>query len=100
MTPKQAFRLGLLTNMLNPKCALFFVSFFGIIITPATPISWRCFYGFEISLIALMWFSILATVLSFSKVKFVFERFSKWFSRTTGAILIMLGVKLALYHQK
>ena len=56
-------------------------------------------YGLEISLIVLSWFSLLATVLSVEKVKGVFERFSKWLERITGAILIMLGVKLALYRK-
>ncbi len=99
LTLKQAFQIGLLTNLLNPKCALFFVSFFSVIVTPTTSIQWRCIYGFEISLIALTWFSILATVLSFSRIKMVFERFATTVERITGAILIILGVKLALYQK-
>jgi threonine/homoserine/homoserine lactone efflux protein len=36
MTAWSAFRIGLLTNLLNPKAALFFVSFFSVILTPGT----------------------------------------------------------------
>ena len=98
--PLGAFRIGLFTNLLNPKAALFFVSFFSIVITPATPALIRSAYGLEIALIVLIWFSLLATVLSISKVKCVFERFSLWFERATGALLILLGLKLAMARSK
>jgi RhtB (resistance to homoserine/threonine) family protein len=100
MSPQKGFLTGLATNALNPKAALFFVSFFSIIITPKTPIVLRTAYGLEISLIALLWFSLLATVLSASKVRGIFERISVWLDRVTGAILIVLGVKLALTRAK
>jgi RhtB (resistance to homoserine/threonine) family protein len=100
LAPSAAFRNGLLTNLLNPKAALFFVSFFGVIITPETTLGWRCFYGLEISLIALSWFSLVATVLSVGSVKSFFDRWSAWIERATGALLIALGVKLALYSRK
>ena len=100
VTPIKGFLMGLGTNFLNPKAALFFVSFFSIIITPTTPMVWRVVYGLEISLIALLWFSLLATVLSTSRIKGIFERISTWLNRVTGAILIILGVKLALTRSK
>ena len=96
MTSAAAFRIGLLTNVLNPKCALFFVSFFSVVVTPETPVWLRCAYGGEIMLIAVTWFSLLAVLLSVRKVKGSFERFSVWLERITGAILIALGLKLAL----
>jgi RhtB (resistance to homoserine/threonine) family protein len=100
MSPLKGFLTGLATNALNPKAALFFVSFFSIVITPKTPTVWRTAYGLEISLIALLWFSLLATVLSNSKIKGMFERMAVWLNRVTGAILIILGVKLALTRAK
>ena len=96
VSPLKGFFMGLGTNFLNPKAALFFVSFFSIVITSKTPMMLRMGYGLEISLIALIWFSLLATVLSTSRIKGTFERISVWFNRVTGAILILLGVKLAL----
>jgi RhtB (resistance to homoserine/threonine) family protein len=100
ISPLKGFLVGLGTNALNPKAALFFVSFFSIIITPATPIALRAGYGLEISFIALVWFSLLATVLATSKVKAFFERISVWLNRVTGAVLIVLGVKLALTRSR
>ena len=90
------FRMGLLTNALNPKCALFYISFFSVIITPDTPRVFQWLYGGVVMMIALAWFSLLATVLSFRKVKDKFERSAVWIERITGVILIALGVKVAL----
>lgn len=100
LTAMSAFRIGLLTNVLNPKCAMFFVSFFSIVITPKTPTVLQCAYGLEIMVIAVCWFSFVAIVLSVEKIKGAFERFSHWIDRATGAILIALGIKVALYQQK
>lgn len=90
-----AYRMGFLTNLLNPKCALFFMSFFSIVITSSTPVFVQCAYGLEVMLIAISWFSLLATVLSVKSVRGVFQRVTTWLNRLTGAILIALGLKVA-----
>jgi len=90
------FRMGLLTNALNPKCALFYISLFSVIITPDTPRVFQWLYGAVIMAIALAWFCLLATVLSFRGVKSKFERSSVWIERITGLILIALGLRVAL----
>jgi len=91
-----AFRIGLFTNALNPKAAVFFLSLFSQIIRPETPNSVRFGYGLELSLIALTWFCLVATFFSTDAVKRFFDRISVWFSRVTGAIFIAFGLKLAL----
>ncbi|MEI6238729.1 MAG: LysE family transporter [bacterium] len=96
MSAWKAFRIGLLTNILNPKCALFFISLFSVFITPSTPALYRYAYGLEIVAIAIIWFSLLATVLTFGKVKSAFEHFAVSIDRVTGALLIALGLKIAL----
>lgn len=93
------FLNGLITNGGNPKAALFFMSFFSVIITPETPLGWKCLYGYEIPAIACIWFSLVALFLSAQVIKNLFERFSAWIERVTGAILILLGIKLALYRK-
>jgi threonine/homoserine/homoserine lactone efflux protein len=79
---------------------LFYSSFFSIIITPQTPALFRWVFGLEITLIALVWFSLLSTVLSFQTVRSVFERWATILDRLTGAILIALGLKLILSRSK
>ena len=95
-----AFRIGVMTNILNPKCAMFFLSFFSIVIKPNTPTLLQWVYGLEITAIAICWFSLVATVLSIERIKSTFERVSHWIDRVTGVVLIAFGIKVALYDQK
>jgi threonine/homoserine/homoserine lactone efflux protein len=44
-----AIRLGFLSNLLNPKAALFFLAFFSDVISPLTPKSIQILYGLEMS---------------------------------------------------
>jgi RhtB (resistance to homoserine/threonine) family protein len=100
LTATSAFNMGLWNNLLNAKCALFYSSFFSIIITPETPALFRWMFGLEITIIALVWFSLLSTALSFDTVRSVFARWSTTLDRLTGAILIGLGLKLILARAK
>src|SRR3974390_1925806 len=63
LTSMSAFGMGLWNNLLNAKCALFYSSFFSIIITPQTPALFRWMFGLEIAIIALVWFWLLSRVL-------------------------------------
>ena len=91
MSALGAFWNGLNTNFWNPKAIMFFISFFSVLLTPATPLWLRAFYGAEISLFALTWFSLLATVLSISEVKRVFRRIRTLVERIMGAVFIGFG---------
>ncbi len=93
---REAFMTGFVTNLLNAKAALFFVSFFSVILSPETPVYMRIMYGAEISLIALVWFSLVATVLSIGPIKSFFQKVGVWFERVTGAVLVALGIKIAV----
>ncbi len=100
VSSRSAFNMGLWNNLLNVKCALFYSSFFSVIITPQTPALIRWVFGLEITLIALVWFSLLSTVLSFEAVRETFKRWSIVLDRLTGAILITLGLKLIISRSK
>ena len=94
------FQNGLLANILNPKCGFFFAALFGTIISPATPVYARCAYGFEILVIAWVWFSAVALLLSIEKFKAVFRNCLAPVERVMGAVLIALGLKVALSANK
>ena len=96
MSVRSAFMTGFLTNLFNAKAALFFVSFFSVVISPETPVFMRSVYGAEIVLVTLSWFSLVATVLSIGSIKNFFRKVSVWIERVTGALLVALGVKLAV----
>lgn len=92
----QALRIGFLTNLLNPKATLFFLSLFSLVIKPQTPVWVQFGYGIYMALATGLWFSALSLLLTRPQVRGFFSRFGHWAERGMGAVLIVLGIKLAL----
>ena len=93
---KQAFISGFLTNLLNPKAALFFLAVFSQVIGPETPLFWKLLSGVSASVIITTWFSGVAIFLTGTAMRNMFLKFSKWIDRACGVILVGLGIKIAL----
>ena len=93
---RRALRIGFLTNALNPKATLFFLSLFSIILKPATPHIIQLGYGLYMSVATGVWFCGLSLVLTQQHVRRGFARFGHWAERLMGGVLIALGIKLAL----
>jgi len=90
-----AFRIGLLGNLLNPKATLFFLALFTQIVQPATPLAVKALYGFTVAVLSLVWFALVATVISKRSLKSYVLLISHWLERITGGALIFLGLRLA-----
>lgn len=99
LSPTQAIRLGFWTNVLNPKAAIYFLSVFTLVISPNTPIVIRALLGLEMSLIQIVWFSFVAVLFSHSAVRRRITGIQHWIDRAFGAVLIALGIKVALSHR-
>ena len=90
------FAQGFLTNVLNPKVAIFYLTFLPQFIAPGEPVLRRSLFlaGIHIAmgvawLSAYAWFiERLGTVLARPNVK-------AWLERATGGLLIALGLRLA-----
>ncbi|MEL6248592.1 MAG: LysE family transporter [Cyanobacteria bacterium J06627_15] len=91
-----AFRIGLLGNLLNPKATLFFLALFTQIVQPGTSLGAQAIYGGTVALLSLVWFALLALLISQRWVKHGLTAISHWLERVTGALLILLGVRLAV----
>ncbi|MBI2707446.1 MAG: LysE family transporter [Proteobacteria bacterium] len=92
--PLSAIRSGFLTNALNPKCMLFFVSLFSIVVDPNTPFIIMFTYGIIIFIETLAWFGFVAFCLSGKSTRKKFNAVSHWVERVTGGILMLLGARL------
>jgi threonine/homoserine/homoserine lactone efflux protein len=91
-----AFRRGAACAMLNPKAALFWLSFFTLVIDPHMPPALLCGFVAALIISVAAWFGVVALVMSRLAVRARFLRLGHWFDRATGAVLIALGVKVAL----
>lgn len=93
---RQAFVAGFMTNGLNPKATLFFLSLFTVVINPHTPVAVQAGYGLYLAVATALWFCLVAQLFSQARVRAGFARMGHWFDRTMGAVLVALGIKIAL----
>lgn len=96
MAPRQAFLNGFITNGLNPKATLFFLSLFTVIISAQTPLMVQAGYGLYLAFATGTWFVLVAVLFSQPRVRRGFARLGHWFDRLMGVVLIGLGLHLVL----
>lgn len=94
LNPWQAFSVGFITNLLNPKAMLFFISLFSVLMPRDISDPNKIVLAIVLFLETLVWFSFVAFSLSGKKTRAKFQSISHWIERVTGAILIVLAVKL------
>lgn len=91
-----AIRGGFITNVFNPKATMFFLALFTQILNPSEPLSIQFLYGLTCIVMTIIWFSVVATVLTAPTIRAQFLKISKWIDRVCGALFIALGFKLVL----
>lgn len=100
ISPFHAVRIGFLTNVLNPKATLFFLALFTQVIDPSTSLIIKVAYGLEMSIVTALWFSVVAVFMTQPIVRNRFIGVKHYIERFFGAILIGLGIKVALSTSK
>ncbi|AEE23152.1 Lysine exporter protein (LYSE/YGGA) [Glaciecola sp. 4H-3-7+YE-5] len=96
ISDRKAFAIGFLTNGLNPKATLFFLSVFAVAVSAQTPSSIKLAYGVYLAVATGMWFCFLSYLLSTRKVRAFIRQYSHWFDRIMGAVLLLLAAKLVI----
>ena len=99
MKPGQAIKNGFLVNVLNQKATLFVLALFTQVIDPLTPTVIKLGYGIEMMIATFVWFSIVAILFSHGTLRAKIQKAQHWIDRTTGVVLIALGLKVALSHR-
>lgn len=96
---RSIFAQGFLTNVLNPKVAMFFLAFVPQFIHADAPDKALAFIvlGCIFNLNGMLWCNALALLTARASARLkVSPRVALWLNRTTGALFVWLGVKLAL----
>lgn len=102
MSYRKIYIQGFLTNVLNPKVALFFLAFVPQFISPDATHKSLAFItlGLIFNFNGMLWCHFLAitTALASRKIQ-VSNVATFWINKLTGAIFISLGIKLAFTKQ-
>lgn len=94
MSYKQAYRLGLITQMSNPKIAIILAGIFTALLPKDIPpyfyvvLPMLCFF------IDAGWYSLVAVALSAEGPRNVYLKFKAIFDRIAGGVMTLLGLKL------
>lgn len=97
--PVAAFRQGILTNILNPKVALFFLAFLPQFIDSAAPSKMAAFLilGFTFVTTGTIWCLVLAWfAAAFSARLRGNAAVAALLNRAVGSLFIFLGLRLAV----
>ena len=94
-TSRAAFVTGFVTNALNPKATLFFVSLFVMVVSPQTPKLVQLGYGVWMALGTMAWFSLVAVFFTREDVRRGFLRLGHWIDRVLGVVCLALAGSLA-----
>ncbi len=91
-----AFVQGFLTNLLNPKVALFYLTFLPQFISPGEPVLARSLMLASIHIaMGLMWLSAYAWFIDRLGAVLTRPTVKAWLERVTGGVLVALGARLA-----
>lgn len=94
---RSALKEGLITSLANPKLAAFFVALFPQFVPAGAPVlPSALLMGCTIVAFDLVWYSALAYLVARARRAFVEGPWLRRFRRLTGAVLVGLGVRLAL----
>lgn len=96
ISPFAAFRIGFLTNALNPKSVLFFSSIFATALPHEPPTLLLVLAVVLVVLNAFIWYMILALAFSQHRVQVAYARSGRIISRCSGVLLGLFGAQLLM----
>ncbi|MDX3927597.1 MAG: LysE family transporter [Shinella sp.] len=91
----KSFLLGFAANALNPKPVFFFLSIFSTVVSAHTPMMVKFGYGLVMASCLILWFIGVSLFMTTPRMRAAFAKTSRWIDRVSGAVFIVLGIKLA-----
>lgn len=97
VSSSKSFFEGLLTNLLNPKVAVFYLAFLPQFIGSTDPVLPKSLFLASIHYaLGIIWLVSLSTVLDRTRGLLVKAKVRRWLNGVCGTVLIGLGLRLAL----
>ena len=94
--PLVAFRQGLLTNLLNPKVAVFFIALVPQFVPADPAVLDTIVLGAVAAAVSVVWFCVVANVVGALRRVFSRVRVRRTIDAVMGGLLIGLGVRIAV----
>ncbi|MFL2561254.1 MAG: LysE family translocator [Gammaproteobacteria bacterium] len=91
-----SFTLGLITNILNPKAILFFITVFTAVVDASTTRLLLGLYGLYMSITTFIWFTGISYIFSNQGLRDRYKQFIPFFEKGIGIVLIIIAVGLIL----
>ncbi|MDO5058036.1 MAG: LysE family transporter [Lautropia sp.] len=94
LLPWHFFRMGFLTNALNPKTMLFVVATYSQVVAPASPLWLNLSYGAFMSLAHMLWFGVVACFFAAPAIRAQLLARQLLVDRVIGVALLLLALSL------
>lgn len=97
ISPFRAVRIGFITNVLNPKATLFFLSLFSTMLNPTVGELTLIVIAVLLVVTTILWFSLVALLISHPRFTTVLKRYEKTVHQLFGVLLIGIGVIILVF---
>ena len=97
ISPFRAVRIGFITNVLNPKATLFFLSLFSTMLNPTVGELTLVVIAVLLVVTTILWFSLVALLISHPRFTTVLKRYEKTVNQFFGVLLIGIGVIILVF---
>lgn len=95
-----AFKQGLLSNVLNPKVAMFFLTFLPQFVETGTDATQQLILmGSIYTVLSITWFFVYVNFINYMREWLMSPKVQNIMDKATGLVLIGFGLKLALEKQ-
>jgi len=89
---------GLLTNVLNPKALIFFITVFAVAINKETGVFVKSLLGIYMSVATFIWFALVSILLTNKKAIERFKKAIPLLEKVTGFFLLLIAIQI-LFQQ-
>ncbi|MFC4699420.1 LysE family translocator [Glaciecola siphonariae] len=92
----KAFMVGFITNGLNPKATLFFLTLYTLAIPATSSLLAKLTYGVYLAFATACWFIFVSFLVSHKRVRLAYVSHGYIFDRLMGAVLVIMAIILVV----